>query len=181
MYSRLAALAVAFALSTSALAAPAAPGPLKGFVSDKSKDYFGYFLPASPIAAGKWSLRNLFVAPPADLKTFEAGKSDKAFGGVMIEFEDLTSPVKTGEDSIPYHTGQIRVLPTAYAVGNGRLRFVGTDKVLGTVSFEGTFGADFFKKPTPDVPHPDDHPVLKGKLTIAGKSFDASFNWFGGD
>ena len=96
MYSRLAALAVAFALSTSALAAPAAPGPLKGFVSDKSKDYFGYFLPASPIAAGKWSLRNLFVAPPADLKTFEAGKSDKAFGGVMIEFEDLTSPVKTG-------------------------------------------------------------------------------------
>ncbi len=180
MTSRLAALAVALALGGSALAA-APMAPLKGFVSDKSKDYFGYFLPASPIKAGKWSLRNLSIAPPGDLKTFEAGKSDKAFGGVMVEFEDLTSPVKTGEDGNPYHSGQIRVLPTAYALGNGHLRFIGTDKTIGTVTFDGTFGADFFKKPTPDVPHPDDHPVLKGKLTIGGKSFDAAFNWFGGD
>ena len=161
-------------------AASAAPQPTS-FVSDKSKDYFGYFLPASPITAGKWSLRNLFVAPPGDLKIFEVGKSDKAFGGVMAEFEDETSPTKTGEDGNPYHTGQIRVLPTAYALGNGHLHFVGTDKVLGTVTFDGTFSADFFKKPTPDVPHPDDHPVLKGKLTIGAKSFDAAFNWFGGD
>ncbi len=174
----LAALAFLVALTG---AGSAAPGPLAGFVSDKSKDYFGYFLPASPVRVGKWSLRNVFIAPPDDLKTFESGKSDKAFGGVMAEFEDDASPLKTGEDGNPHHTGQIRVLPLAYAVGHGRLRFVGTDKTLGTVAFDGTFSADFFRKPAPGVPHPDGRPVLKGKLTIAARSFDTAFTWFGGD
>ncbi len=179
MRTRIFAAAVFAALAATALAAaPAAPAR---FVSDKAKDYFGYFLPAEPVKAGKWQLRNLFIAPTDDLKTFEAGRSDKAFGGVMVEFEDVTSPMKSGEDGNPYHTGQIRVLPLAYHVGMDKLTFAGTDKTLGPVTFVGTFDKDFFKKPSQAVPHPDDRPMLRGKLTIAGKVYPAAFNWFGGD
>ena len=178
--TRFCAVAIFAALAGGALAATP-PAPAKSFVSDKSKDYFGYFLPADPVKIGKWQVRNLFIAPTDDLKTFEAGRSDKAFGGVMVEFEDVTSPMKTGEDGNPYHTGQIRVLPLAYHVGMDKVTFAGTDKALGPVTFVGTFDKDFFKKPSQGVPHPDDRPMLRGKLTIGGKVYPAAFNWFGGD
>lgn len=181
MKAKLAMAVLAVVLSGAALAGPPPALPLKGFTSDKSHDYFGYYLPASPVQKGSWSVRNLFVGGKDDLKSFESGKADKAFAGVMVELEDVTSPLKTGEDGNPYHSRQIRVLPTAYGVGNGRLRFTGTDKTLGAITFEGSFAADFFKKPTADVPHPDDHPILSGKLTIGGKVYNAKFNWFGGD
>ncbi len=171
---------VAFLTAGSVAFAVPAAAP-SAFVSDKSKDYFGYFLPADPVTIGKWELRNIFIAPKDDLKTFEAGKSDKAFGGVMIEFVDTTSPMKTGEDGNPYHTGQIRILPLAYHVGMDKVTFAGTDKALGPVTFVGTFDKDFFKKPSADVPHPDDRPMLRGKLTIGGKVHAVALNWFGGD
>lgn len=179
---RLGTVAVAlFAAIALASAAPAAPAPHKAFVSDKSKDYFGYYLPADTVKAGRFELRNLFIGGKDDFVSFESGKADKAFAAVMIEFDDVTSPKKTGEDGQEFYTRTIRVLPTAYSVGNGVVHFVGTDKTLGAVTFDGTFAADFFKKPTPDVPHPDDHPILKGKLTIGKQSYNVAFNWFGGD
>ncbi|MEJ1970031.1 MAG: hypothetical protein WDN03_15580 [Rhizomicrobium sp.] len=179
MKTILAAVAVAAALCLGA--GFAAEVPLKGYVSDKSKDYFGYFLPTAPIKVGKFQLRNLFLGAKGDFVQYEGGKSDKAFAAVMIEFDDVTSPKKTGEDGQEFYTNTVRILPGAYAIGNGKVRFAGTDKALGAVTFEGALSADFFKKPAADVPHPDDHPVLKGKLTVGGKSFDAAFNWFGGD
>jgi hypothetical protein len=166
-------------LGTVSFAAP--PAPASAFVSDKSKDYFGYFLPAEPLKIGKWQLKDFFVAPTDDLKSFESGKADKAFGGVMIEFDDTTSPQKTGENGQPFYTRDTRILPLAYHVGMDKVTFAGTDKALGPVTFVGTFDKDYFKKPSPDVPHPDDRPMLRGKLTIGGKVYPVAFNWFAGD
>ncbi len=171
--------AALFAALTLASAAP--PALHKAFVSDKTKDYFGYYLPAGTVKAGHFQLRNLFIGAKDDFVSFESGKADKAFAAVMVEFDDVTSPKKTGEDGQEFYTRTIRVLPSGYAVGNGAVHFVGTDKTLGAVTFDGTFTVDFFKKPAPDVPHPDDHPILKGKLTIGKQSYNVAFNWFGGD
>ena len=66
------------------------------FVSDKSKDYFGYFLPAPPLKIGKWQLKDFFVGGKDDLKSFESGKADKAFGGVMIEFDEIPPGAPAG-------------------------------------------------------------------------------------
>ena len=171
-------IALTLLLGLAGAAAAFAAGP---FTSDKSKDYFGYYLPAATVKVGNFQLRNLFIGGKDDFVSFESGNADKAFAAVMVEFDDVTSPKKTGEDGQEFYTRTIRVLPTSYAVGNGKVHFSGTDKKLGAVTFDGSFSADFFRKPTPDVPHPDDHPILKGKLTIGKKSFDAAFNWFGGD
>lgn len=158
--------------------AAVAAGP---FTSDSSKDYFGYFLPVTPFKLGKWELKDFFVGDKDSFKSFESGKADKAFGAVMIEFSDVTSPKKTAENGQEYYTHEIRILPIAYHVGMDKVTFAGTDKNLGAVTFVGVFDKDYFKKPTPDVPHPDDRPMLRGKLTIGGKVYPVSFNWFGGD
>ncbi|MEI9886832.1 MAG: hypothetical protein WDN08_10095 [Rhizomicrobium sp.] len=171
------ALAVVIGLAAGA----AAIAGVKPFVSDKSKDYFGYYLPDATVKTGRYQLRNLFIGGKDEFVSFESGKADKAFAAVMAEFDDVTSPKKTGEDGQEFYTRTIRVLPTGYTVGNGIVHFAGTDKTLGAVVFDGKFEKDFFKKPTPDVPHPDDHPILKGKLTVGKQSFTVAFNWFGGD
>lgn len=175
-------LRIAFAVALTAacgIAALAVTAP--AFVSDKSHDYFGYFLPTDPVKVGKFQLKDFFIGGKDDFKSFESGKADKAFAAVMIEFEDVTSPKKTAEDGQEYYTGQIRVLPTSYSVGNGKVNFSGSDAKLGAITFAGTLDKDFFKKPAPDVPHPDDRPMLRGRLTIGGKVFNVAFNWFGGD
>jgi hypothetical protein len=173
------AVAAFLAAASVSFAAPAAAP--SAFVSDKSKDYFGYFLPATPFKTGKWELKDVFVGGKDDLKSFETGKADKAFAGMMIEFNDVTSPKKKGEDGQEYYTRDTRILPVAYHVGMDKVTFAGTDKALGPVTFAGTFDKDFFKKPSADVPHPDDRPMLRGNLTIGGKVYPVAFNWFGGD
>ena len=174
---------VAFALLASlyGAATAAAPATMAAFVSDTSKDYFGYFLPTTPFNLGKWQLKDFFVGDKDAFKSFESGKADKAFGAVMIEFSDVTSPKKTGEDGQEYYTREIRILPLSYHVGMDSVTFTGTDKDLGPVAFIGTFDKDYFKKPTADVAHPDDRPMLRGTLRIGGKIYPIAFNWFGGD
>ncbi|HXC55674.1 MAG TPA: hypothetical protein VNU97_10275 [Rhizomicrobium sp.] len=179
MKSRLRFAAAVVAASLFGMAAPLAANP--AFVSDPSKDYFGYFLPTAPVKLGNWQVKDFFVGGKDDFKSFESGKADKAFGAVMLEFDDVTSPQKTAEDGQPYYTGQIRVLPTAYHVGMDRVTFAGSDEKLGAVSFVGTFDKDYFKKPSADVAHPGDRPMLRGRLTVGKQSFNVAFNWFGGD
>src|SRR6266481_6936529 len=95
---RLALTVLAVSLSGLALAATPTAAPAKAFVSDKTRDYFGYFLPVDPITVGKFQLKDFFIGGKDDFKSFEGGKADKAFAAVMIEFEDITSPKKTAED-----------------------------------------------------------------------------------
>src|SRR5882757_6041462 len=107
---------VAFALFAALGGVAVAAAAPTAFVSDKSKDYFGYFLPAPEFKLGKWQLKDFFVGDKASFKTFEAGTADKAFGAVMIEFSDVTSPKKTSEDGQEYFSREIRILPLAYHV-----------------------------------------------------------------
>ncbi len=178
------ALAVFAALSFLALtpALPAPTAPLKGYVSDKKTDYFGYYLPVTPLRIGKWSLRNISFDTLDGFKTYETGKDPKEFAAVLLEFEDVTSPKKTNEMGEEYYTRSIRVLPTAYRVIGAQVSFLGNDKTLGAVSFEGTFDAKFLKRASNDVgPDDGDMPVLRGTVTVGGKTYPCAFTWFGGD
>lgn len=165
-----AATLLALSLSFAAWAAPA-------FKSDKSHDYFGYYLPVKAPKAGPWRLRNLFIAPPADFRSFEAGREPKAFGAVMFEFDDVTSRKKINEMGQDYYSRDARVLPTTYALTASGLHFEGRDKALGPVVFDGTFAKGFFKKKGTDT----QDALLHGTLTVGKRSFAVDFTWFGGD
>ena len=158
-----------------AFAIPVAAGPT--FKSDKSHDYFGYYMPVKAPRTGPWRLRNLFIAPPADFRSFEAGREPKTYGAVMFEFDDVTSPRKRNEMGQDYYTREARVLPATYALNAAGLHFEGKDKALGRIVFDGTFAKGFFKKKGTDT----QEPLLHGTLTVGKRSFAVDFTWFGGD
>jgi hypothetical protein len=160
-------------------------GDLRGFTWNTKADLFGYYMPSPEIRFGKFVLDNFAVGDPSSFRDFAAGKlKGQPYAPVMFAFSDTTSPKVHGETCDTYKNTP-RVLPAAYALSGNALRFVGTDKQIGVVAFTGTLNLKAVKaaqnaqstgSAAPDAP------VLKGDLSIGGKTYkNVTFTWFGGD
>lgn len=158
---------------------PAAAPAAAAFRSDLSGDISGYYMPASEVRAGDWLLRNAFVGQAADFASWEAGTRQGVFAPVMFEFEDVTSPM-TKTELGEVRSGQIRVLPSRYAVNDGRVSFEGRADGVGVVRFEGRLDGDALATARRNLG--DESPVLVGTLTVGGRRFDGvRFRWWAGD
>jgi hypothetical protein len=159
------------------------PAPMTGFVSDKANDLFGYYLPLHEIRVGKFKLDHLALATPDEFRSYEAAKDRRpTFAPVMLAFSDITSRQLTNELGQPYFENAPRALPTAYRVNGGTITFVGGNKQVGPVTFSGTLDLAALKAVQNMQPSDSTKSVLKGDLTIAGKTFKGvTFGWFGGD
>ena len=113
---------------------PAAPA----FSHSLSSDLSGYYLPASEVRVGKWSLDHVFVGQAAEFQSWEAGGRSENFAPFMLQFDDTSSPMIADKfgGSVAY-TVSARVLPTAYSVTDTAISFEGRSPELGAVSFEG--------------------------------------------
>ena len=137
------------------------------FTHDIEDDLSGYYRPVSAVAVGKYRLTHLFLGQVKDFNAWEGGAKGGAYGPVMFEFTDAAGAT-------------VRVLPKAYAVGNGRLRFAGSHPDLGEVSFEGALDRGALATAKRNLG--DEAPVLSGTLRVGGHSFgQQKFRWYGGD
>ncbi len=157
---------------------------LTGFVHDKGADLFGYYYPSREVKVGNYKLDHLHIAGEMGFGEWESGARTRTFGPVMLEFVDVTSPTRTNALGAQVYSVTIRVLPTAYLVEPGRIRFVGTEPHLGEVRLDlalDTAALNRARKNANKANSPVEV-VLKGGLQVGTNPFaDLGWNWFGGD
>ena len=151
--------------STSSREKPAAAS--RAFRHEISGDLSGYYIPATEVTVGKYRLTHLFLGQGADFSQWEGGGKSETFGPVMFEFADASGAT-------------VRVLPKAYLVEDGRVRFAGSSPELGEVSFEGALDQGALATARRNLG--EEAPVLSGTLRAGGQSFPGQkFRWYGGD
>ncbi len=119
--------------------APDAPPPATAtpaFSHGMEADLSGYYLPASEVRIGNWSFDHVFVGQAADFEAWETGDRSATFAPIMLQFDDVTSPMVRTEIG-EARSVTARVLPTTYSVTDTRVRFSGHSPELGAVQFIG--------------------------------------------
>ncbi len=158
--------------------APAAPAASQ-FRHEISADQSGYYMPVNEVAVGNWRLKTIFMGQGFDFDAWEKGERSATFAPIMIEFEDVTSPMVQNELG-PVRSGQVRVLPTTYSVTDTTIRFAGRSPELGSVSFEGQLDQGALATAKRNLG--DEAPVLTGSLTAGGITIGmVSLRWWAGD
>lgn len=160
---------------------PAAPA-LSGFSHEKGADLFGYYLPKEEIKVGNWQLTHLHLGGEDELVAWEGGTRTTTYAPVMVEFEDVTSPMVANEMGGENRSVTVRVLASAYKVSTSEVQFVGADPAVGEVHLDGKLAGGELAKPKKDGPSGNEAPVLIGSLQVGAAAFpNAAFTWFGGD
>jgi hypothetical protein len=161
--------------------AVAADPSFTGFKHAEAQEHFGYYSPATEVKVGNFKLDNLAVAGPIAFKTWEGGERTRSFAPVMLEFVDVTSPSRTNALGTQVYSVKLKALPTAYALGDGKLRFAGTNSKLGEVRFEGVFDEAALKRANANAPDAKTAAVLSGALQVGDTPFkNVTFTWVGG-
>jgi len=180
MFKPLSALLLALFVVTPALAGDPPP---KGFSSSK-EDVFGYYMPVKAIRSGKFTLYALSVSSRYEFVDFERGKDRLPnWTPVMFLFQDKTSKAtENDETGRLVYASEPRVLATAYRIKGNTLAFIGKNKLVGDVSFNGRFDMGPVKKAAKESMTYTERPVMWGDLTIGKQTFrNIAFTWFGGD
>ena len=177
-----AALAVLNAADLPATARPAPPtatGALPPFSHAVGPDAFGYYLPRRPVRIGRYQFDHLHLGDAREFLAWERGRRRATYAPVMLVFSDLRSPMTTNELGQSNHAVQIRVMPRAYRVAPGDIRFRGRDRRLGEVRLDGRFDpAALARAMAGDA----GAVVVVGGLQVGQTPFrDVSLTWFGGD
>lgn len=121
--------------------APAEPSlhVAEGFKHQAGLDASGYYLSPTPFQVGDYRFAHMAIGAPSDFQTWEKGDHSSTFGPILLQFDDLTSPLVPNELGGEGHAVTLRVLPEAYSFDAGKLTFRGKDAKLGEVLFVGTF------------------------------------------
>lgn len=160
-------------------APPDAPSAAAGFAHEMTGDLSGYYMPLSEVRIGRWSFDHLFLGQGTDFRAWEAGDRSDTFGPVMLQFDDVTSPMVRNEIG-EVHSVTARILPTTYAVTDTRVRFAGTSPELGAVVFDGRLDAGALATARRNLG--DEGVVLTGTLTAAGQTVrEVRLRWWMGD
>lgn len=155
--------------------APAAPAFSHAMTSDLS----GYYMPAGDVRIGKWSLDHVFVGQATDFQAWEGGDRSATFGPVMLQFDDVTSPMVQTEIG-EARSVTARVLPTAYEVTDSRIRFEGRSPQLGAVRFEGMLDPGALATARRNLG--DEGVVVRGELKVGeAPAQRVQMRWWGGD
>ncbi len=155
--------------------APAATGSSHAATADIS----GYYMPVQPVRIGRWSLHHVFVGQAFEFEAWGGGARSETFAPVMIQFDDVTSPmVRTELGEAPGVTA--RVLPTRYRVTDTAVTFEGRSPELGRVVFEGRLDPGALATARRNLG--GDGVVLTGALTAGGETVsDIRLHWWMGD
>jgi hypothetical protein len=171
-------------------AAPAGPADPTGFTHPAGADLFGYYTTTAELKAGDWQLNNFHIGDEDAFKAWESGDRTATYAPVMLEFDNMTSPMQTNELGAQFHTVSERILPTAYAIApDGKIDFAGTGVRLGKVTFHGRLDmaglkaiTDASNSANPPEGFQGEATVMTGTLTVGDKRFEnVAFTWFGGD
>lgn len=108
------------------------------FSHGMESDLSGYYLPVNEIRIGNWSFDHVFVGQATEFEAWEAGDRSGTFGPIMLQFDDVTSPMVQTEIG-EARSVTARVLPTTYSVTDTRVSFEGRSAELGAIRFDGVF------------------------------------------
>ena len=161
--------------------APAeAPAPAaSAFSHSISSDLSGYYMPASEVRIGKWSFDHVFVGQAPEFQAWEGGTRSGTFGPVMLQFDDVTSPMVQTEIG-EARSITARVPPTAYSVSDSRISFEGRSAELGAVRFDGTIDQGALATSRRNLG--DEGVVVTGTLTVGdAPAQNVRLRWWGGD
>lgn len=124
-------------------AAPAVGSPAvevaPGFRHEAAFDASGFYVTPQPVQIGAYRLTHLGIGAPSDFQQWEKGERASVFGPILLQFDDVSSPVQTNEMGGESHTVSVRILPQAYSLSTGKVTFRGADPKLGEVLFSGDF------------------------------------------
>ncbi|HET9160934.1 MAG TPA: hypothetical protein VFN88_09995 [Caulobacteraceae bacterium] len=154
--------------------APVAPSaPVSGFQHEAGFDAQGFYKPAQPVGSGDLKLTGVAVGAPSDFEAFESGRREEVFGPIVMQFEDIGSPLEDAENG-QRHAVRVEIKPNAYRLAPGEFAFRGQDAKLGEVAFDGAFDTPALAQAK--AGQAEGKPVLSGTLTvgqqkIAGVSF----------
>ncbi len=156
-------------------AAPTAPV----FTNTASGDLSGFYMPMDEAQVGKWSLDHVFVGQTAEFESWKAGERSGAFAPVMLQFDDITSPM-TNTELGEARSVTARVLPTSYTVNDAEIRFEGRSPELGVVQFSGRLDQGALATARRNLG--DEGAVLTGSLKVGDAPAQAvRLRWWMGD
>lgn len=143
------------------------------------EDVSGYYMPIEAYRSGNWVLRNIFIGQAADFASWQAGSRTPSFAPIMLEFEDVTSPMVASEIG-EVRSGQIRILPSGYTISEDVVMFEGQDQTLGRITLSARLDLDELATSRRNLG--DDGAVLEGRLATGTRSSEGvRFRWWAGD
>lgn len=158
---------------------PAPAAPAAAFSHSISSDLSGYYMPATEVRIGKWSFDHIFVGQAQEFEAWEGGSPSGTFGPVMLQFDDVTSPMVQTEIG-EARSITARVLPSTYSVTDNRIAFEGRSAELGAVRFEGTLDPGALATARRNLG--DEGVVVTGRLTVGDAPAQAvQLRWWAGD
>lgn len=170
----------AAAVATAPPAVPVDPA-FTGFTKPKGDDQFGYYLPATEVKVGNYKLSDLHIAGQQGFGDWERGERTRTYAPVMLTFVDITSPARKNALGNTVYSVQLKVLPTAYAVTDDRVRLVGNHPKLGDVRLDVKIDPAALKTSKASKGK-DGATVATGAIQVGTTPFSAvSFTWRGGD
>lgn len=156
-----------------------APAAATAFSHSMSADLSGYYMPASEVRIGKWSFDHVFVGQTQDFQAWEGETPGTTFAPVMLQFDDVTSPMVQTEIG-EARSITARVLPTAYSVSDTYINFQGRSPELGLVRFDGVLDPGALATSRRNLG--DEGVVVTGRLTVGdAPAQTVSLRWWGGD
>lgn len=156
-----------------------APAAATAFSHASTGDLSGYYIPASEVRVGQWSLDHVFVGQAAEFRSWTGGQRGATFAPVMLQFADVTSPMVATEIG-EARSVTARVLPTRYAVSDERIEFEGASAELGRVLFEGRLDPGALATSRRNLG--DEGVVVTGTLTAGGQTVrNVRLRWWMGD
>jgi len=160
-------------------AAPTVTAPASAFSHSLSSDLSGYYMPVSEVRVGNWSFDHVFVGQTVEFQTWEAGSRSGTFAPVMLQFDDVTSPMVQTEIG-EVHSVTVRVLPTAYSVSDTDINFQGQSPELGRVRFDGVLDPGALATSRRNLGN--EGVVVTGTLTVGdAPAQSVQLRWWGGD
>lgn len=145
--------------------------PVEGFAHEAGLAISGFYLPATEVQVGELKLSHLFIGDDEAFEAWEAagGRGPTNFPPIMLQFDDLSSETLANDLGGQTPSEIVRILPGAYGISAGTVRFAAVDPGLGPVTFEGVFQP---------VASRAERRTLRGTLTIGGTIYEGqAFIW----
>jgi hypothetical protein len=153
--------------------------PVAGFKHEAGFDAQGYYRTAAPVGPGPLKLTGIAVGAPSDFEAFESGQRTEVFGPIVLQFEDVSSPMEDAENG-QRHQVRVEVKPLAYRLSPGQFAVRGKDDSLGEVSFDGAFDTPLLAQAK--AGQAEGRPVLTGTLSLGQQKYaGVSFTYQSGD